>query len=114
VKTKISSGKLIDITAPSGGCTSGVGVLIGKLFGIALLTVIAGDITPIDTEGCFDHAAEGAGSGQAWGVGDVVYWDNTNKRLTKTSTDNTRVGVAVEVKATAATTGRLRLDGVVA
>jgi len=114
VKTKISSGSLIDITAPSGGCTSGVGVLIGKLFGISLLTVAAGAITPIDTEGCFDHVAEGAGSGQAWGVGDVVYWDNTNKRLTKTSTDNTRVGVAVEVKATAATTGRLRLDGVVA
>ena len=52
----------------------------------------------------------GAGSGQAWAVGDAVYWDNTNKRLTKTATDNTKVGVAVAAKATTGTIGRFRLE----
>ncbi len=32
-------------------------------------------------------------------VGDVLYWDDTNKRLTKTATDNTKVAVATEASA---------------
>jgi len=111
MKTQIDSGDVIDITAPSGGTTSGVGVLLTKLFGIAVTTQLVGETASIVTRGTFDHTAEGAGSGQAWAVGDIVYWDDTNKRLTKTSSGNTRVGVAVAVKLTAATTGRLRLDG---
>lgn len=47
-------------------------------------------------------------------MGDVLYWDATNKRLTTTATSNTRVGVAVEAKAGGAATARIRLDGVIA
>ncbi len=109
MKTKISSGEVIDFTVPSGGCTSGVGVKIGSLFLIAVTTNLQGDVAAGHRSGVFDHVAEGAGSGQAWAVGDDIYWDNTAKRMTKTSTDNTKVGVAVAAKATAATTGRLVL-----
>lgn len=110
MKTKVSEGSPLDITAPSGGTTSGVGVLIGTaLFGIAVTTNVQGDTVAIHTEGVFDHVAEGAGSGQAWAIGDIVYWDNTNKRLTKTSTDNTKVGVATAAKLTAATMGRFKI-----
>jgi hypothetical protein len=52
---------------------------------------------------------EGAGSGQAWAVGDKVYWDDTNKRFTKTSTSNTLAGYAVAAALTADVVGRLRL-----
>lgn len=110
MKTKISSGDVIEFTAPSGGVTSGVGVLLGSLFLIAVTTNVAGDTVAGHASGVFDHIAEGAGSGQAFAVGDAVYWDNTNKRLTKTSTDNTKVGVAVAAKLTAATTLRFRLE----
>ena len=110
MKTKISSGEVIDFTAPSGGSTSGVGVLIGALFLIAVTSNVQGDTVAGHASGVFDHTAEGAGSGQAWAVGDAVYWDNTNKRLTKTETDNTKVGVAVAAKATTGTIGRFRLE----
>lgn len=106
MKTKIESGDVLTVTAPSGGTTSGVGVLIGSIFGIAVTTNDAGDSVAIHRSGVFDHTAEGAGSGQAWAVGDKVYWDDTNKRLTKTSTSNTLVGHATAAKATADTTGR--------
>lgn len=109
MKTMITSGAVIDITAPSGGTVSGRGVKVGALFLIAKTTNAAGETVSCCRVGEFDHAAEGAGSGQAWAVGDEIYWDDTNKRLTKTATDNTKVGVATVAKATAATTGRLVL-----
>src|SRR5687768_5116703 len=109
MKTKISNASPLDITAPTGGTTSGVGVLLGLLFGIAVTTNVVGDTVAIHTEGVFDHTKEAAGSGQAFAVGDAVYWDNTNKRMTKTSTSNKLVGVAVAAALTTDTTVRLKL-----
>lgn len=109
MKTKFSEGSIIDVTAPSGGTTSGVGVLIGAMFGIAVTTNLVGDTVSIHTGGVFDHVAEGAGSGQAFIPGDLVYWDNTAKRMTKTTTSNTKVGYAVAAKVTTDVTVRLRL-----
>lgn len=34
-------------------------------------------------------------TGAAWAVGDDIYWDATAKKFTKTSTDNTKCGVAL-------------------
>jgi predicted RecA/RadA family phage recombinase len=109
MKTKFGNGKVLTVTAPSGGVVSGRGVLIGSIFGIAVVTAAAGETVAIDTAGEFDHTAAGAGSGQAWALGDAVYWDNTAKALTKTSTDNTKVGVATAAKLTAAVEGRFKI-----
>lgn len=109
MKTKISSGDVIDFTAPSGGTVSGRAVLIGSLFVIPVTSNVAGDTVAGHRTGVFDHAAEGAGSGQAWAVGDELYWDDTAKVFTKTTTSNTKRGVAVAAKTTTATTGRLVL-----
>ncbi|ADK99393.1 DUF2190 family protein [Brevundimonas subvibrioides] len=110
MKTKISSGEVIDFTAPAGGTVSGTGVLLGTdLFLIPVTSNVAGDTVSGHANGVFDHVAEGAGSGQAFAVGDPVYWDATNKRITKTTTSNTKVGVAVAAKLTAATTVRFRI-----
>jgi predicted RecA/RadA family phage recombinase len=46
---------------------------------------------------------------QAWAEGDLVYWDNTAKQFTKTSTSNTKAGYAVAAKLTAGVSGRMRL-----
>lgn len=48
-------------------------------------------------------------TGQAWTPGDKVYWDDTNKRLTKTATANTLCGYAAEEAASADTTGKFKL-----
>lgn len=108
-KTKFSDASPLDITAPAGGTVSGVGVLIGTIFGIAVTTNVAGDVVAIDTEGVFDHAKEASGAGQAWAVGDAVYWDNANKRLTKTAAGNTKVGNATAVALTTDAVGRFRI-----
>lgn len=110
MKTKISSGEVIDFTAPAGGVTSGLGVLIGALFLIPVTSNVAGDTVAGHAAGVFDHAAEGAASGQAWAAGDDLYWDATNKRLTKTVGSNVKVGKAVAAKVTTATFGRFRLQ----
>lgn len=109
MKTKISSGEVVNFTAPVGGTTSGLGVKIGSLFLIPVTSNAAGDTVAGHRFGEFDHKAEGAGSGQAWAVGDDIYWDDTAKQLTKTATSNTKVGVATVAKATAAVVGRLVL-----
>lgn len=55
-----------------------------------------------------DVAAE---TGVAWAVGDALYWDATNSRLTKTSTSNTLCGHALEAKASAdAVSGLVAFD----
>jgi predicted RecA/RadA family phage recombinase len=40
-----------------------------------------------------------------------IYWDNTNKRVTKTSTSNKLIGVAARAAADGDATGRVRLNG---
>ncbi|WAP69045.1 DUF2190 family protein [Jiella pelagia] len=102
------AGNAVTVIAPSGGTTSGVGVLIGSLFGIAATTEEAGADVVLDTVGMFDHAKTSA---QAWTVGALVYFDNTNKVMTTVSTSNKLVGVAVETAANPSDTGVVRLNG---
>jgi len=109
----VQEGESLDLTAPSGGVVGGLIYKIG-----IILCVAAADAAEAETfvgyvEGVYDVVAEGAGSGQAWAEGDLIYWDNTAKKCTKTSTSNTKIGVAVAAKATAATEGRLRLVPVI-
>lgn len=114
MKTLVSSDEFFEAPAPTGGVVSGRGCLIGKLFGIAMTTQAAGELTSFRRRGNFDHTAEGAGSGQAAIIGAVAYWDDTNKRITTTSSANTRVGVFAAVKATTDVSARIVLDGYVA
>ena len=74
-----------------------------------MLRVVEGAVVPLHTTGVFDHIKEGAGSGQAFAVGDAVYWDNTNKRMTKTSSGNTKIGYAVLAALTTDVVIRVRL-----
>ena len=46
-------------------------------------------------------------------AGAKLYWDNTNKRLTLTSSGNTLVGAATAAAGTSATTVSVLLDGAV-
>lgn len=46
----------------------------------------------------------------AFAVGDLLYWDDSANKLTKTATGNTRAGTCTATKATAGTTGRVLLN----
>jgi predicted RecA/RadA family phage recombinase len=109
MKNYIQSGHTITLTAPA-AVASGAGMLVGAIFGIAAHDAASGEPVEALTVGVIDINKV---SSQAWAVGDKVYWDNTNKRATKTATDNTLIGVALGAvgSGTDETTGRVRLNG---
>ncbi|TXL70108.1 DUF2190 family protein [Vineibacter terrae] len=112
MRNYVQLGVVVEVIAPyllaSGdGCQVGAG-----LFGVATTDAANGAKVNIHTLGVFDLKAEPS---VAWSVGDKIYWDNTNKRGTKTATSNLLIGVALAAKGGGAgdTLGRIRLNGVV-
>jgi predicted RecA/RadA family phage recombinase len=105
----ISSGDTVTLTAPY-AVASGAGVLVGSLFGVATATAAISTAVEAKTSGVFLLAKTSA---QAWTVGAKVYWDDTAKVVTTTSTDNTLIGCAMAVAANPSSTGYVRLNGTV-
>jgi predicted RecA/RadA family phage recombinase len=107
-KNFIQPGGTITLTAPY-AVTSGDGLLVGSIFGVAAGDAASGATVEAALTGVFDLTKIGS---QAWSAGDKVYWDNTNKEATKTATANTLIGVATEAVAGGAgdTMGRVRLN----
>jgi len=74
------------------------------LFGVAKDTVASGSTGVMWREGVFSSLPKGTGTGDVTAIGDRLFWDNTNKVLTKTSTGNLAVGIALSVAAATGTT----------
>ncbi|EEX12485.1 conserved hypothetical protein [Citreicella sp. SE45] len=109
MKNYVQPGGTLTLTAPY-AVTSGDGLLVGSIFGVAAGDAASGATVEAALTGVFDLTKIGS---QAWTVGAKVYWDDTNKRCTTVATDNTLIGVAVEAVAGGAgdTIGRVRLNG---
>jgi len=109
MKNYVQPGNTITLTAPY-AVTSGDGLLVGSIFGVAAGTAILGDPVETAVEGVYDLKKVAS---QAWAAGDKIYWDNTARQTTKTLTSNTLIGVATEAVAGGATDliGRVRLNG---
>ena len=109
MKNYVQHGKTITLVAPY-GVTSGDGLLVGAIFGVATASAAIGEAVEAALVGVFDLKKVAS---QAWAVGDKVYWDNTAKETTKTATSNTLIGVAIDAVGNGAsdTVGRLRLNG---
>ena len=109
MKNYVQAGKTLTLTAPY-AVSSGGGALVGSIFGVAAGDVGNGEDGEFQVEGVFDLTRE-TGSSTGWSQGALIYWDNTNKRVTKTSTSNKLIGVAVKAAADGDATGRVRLNG---
>lgn len=107
----IQPGEVLEFTAPTGGVTKGVPLMIGNLPVIPLDTVA--QTLPFRGTCCGVHSVPKAGS-QAWTEGAIVYLDNTNHVFTTASTSNFRAGVAAAAVGSGAgeTTGLVRLNGI--
>jgi predicted RecA/RadA family phage recombinase len=105
----IQPGNVLPLTAPSGGVTSGLCYLIGTLVVVAQDTQAVGVTFQGKVTGVFTLPKA---TGQTWAEGAKLYWDNTAKNFTTTSTSNTLAGVAVAAALSGDTTGSVRLDGV--
>lgn len=104
---KIYSGDILTLTAPY-AVTSGGGALVGSIFGVATTTVSSGASAEFATEGAFTLPKTSA---LAISVGDLLYWDDTNKVVNKTSTSQKLVGVAISAASNPSATVDVRLNG---
>lgn len=97
------------ITVPAAAdVSSGVGHLVGSIFGIATADALSGADVVLKRTGVFTHTKLEA---QAWTVGAKVYWDDTNKRFTTVASGNTLVGAAAAAAANPSTEGTVLLTG---
>ena len=108
MKNFIQDGNVVTLTAPY-DVTSGGGLLVGSIFGVATNDATSGSNVEARLTGVHQLAKTSA---QAWTQGALIYWDGTNKVCTTTSTDNTLIGAAVAAAANPSATGTVRLNGV--
>lgn len=106
MKNFIQPGRILTAPAPIGGALPGDGILIGSIFGVASGAALEAADVEIATEGVFSLPKA---TGEAWAFGDAIYWDPTAKKLTKTATNNKRIGAAVAAAVNADTSGRIKL-----
>ena len=106
MKTYIQPGDSLTVTAPY-AVTSGQGVLVGALFGIAAFDAAISSSVEVQTKGVFDVTKEPA---LAITAGARVFWDNTNRRITTTATSNFQVGIATQAALAADATVRVLLQ----
>lgn len=110
MKNFVERGDTIVVAAPYDR-TAGQGAQVGQLFGVCTGDAVSGADVALKVTGVFDLNKVGS---QAWTVGALVYWDDTNKRCTTVATGNLLIGAAVKVvdNGSGSTTGRVRLNGV--
>jgi predicted RecA/RadA family phage recombinase len=105
----INDGAVLTLTLPYDR-TSGQGFLVSNIFAVAATTALSGATMEGLTRGQFD--LETSDTSATWSVGDLIYWDDSAKKTTKTNTSNKKIGVATAAKGSSAGIGRVRLDGV--
>ncbi|MBL4768062.1 MAG: DUF2190 family protein [Rhodobacteraceae bacterium] len=109
MKNYVQKGENITVTAAA-AATSGAGVLIGNLFGIAAGSAEIGDDLDLVTVGVFTMAKVAT---DVFAVGGVVYWDDSTSLVTTTddSEANPAIGIAVTVAGNPSGTVNVRLNG---
>jgi predicted RecA/RadA family phage recombinase len=107
MRNYIQPGDSLAVAVPYvGGVTSGQGVLVGALFGVAAVDGAQNATVEAQTVGVFDITKEPA---LAITAGARVFWDNTNRRITTTATGNFQVGIATAAALAADATVRVWL-----
>lgn len=105
-KNYIQPGDTVTVPAPA-DVSSGDGVLVGKLFGVAQFSAKSGDDVEISTKGVYTLPKTSA---QAWTVGAPIYWDGSKCTTADGSGANTLVGHALAVAANPSPAGTVRLS----
>lgn len=106
MKNFIQRGDMITVTAPTGGVTSGQGVLVGNLFGVAATTTAEGESVELATVGVYELPK------LASAVIARVAWDDTAKQVVLPGTGMVPIGIATLAAGNGVTTVRVRLDGI--
>jgi predicted RecA/RadA family phage recombinase len=108
MKNYVQDGNILTVAAPA-AVSSGDGVLVGAIFGVAQTDADSGDDVPVAVIGVFDLPKTSA---LAISVGDPVYWDTGEKAVNKTAASNYLVGYATSAAANPSATVSVRLSGI--
>jgi predicted RecA/RadA family phage recombinase len=107
MKNFIQNGDYLEITAPA-AISSGEGVLIGDLFGVAVTDIANGAKGILAVKGVYEIAkVTSDGGAAAWAP---AYWDATNKKVTGVASGNVQVGLFTEANLTADAKAKVLLD----
>ena len=107
----IQEGEVLALVAPYTR-TAGQGAKVGSIFGVALVDVTSAATASFATDGTWDLAKAAS---EAWAtIGLPIYWDDSGKACTTTSSANLLIGVntAVVAGGSGDIIGRVRLNGV--
>ncbi len=105
----VQNGKTIDYVNSSGAdIVYGAVISLTNCIGIAGEAIANGAAGSVHLEGVFELAAV---NNAAFAVGDWLYWDVSEEKLTKVSTGNIPAGYCVATKAETGTTAEVKLIG---
>lgn len=107
MRNYVQRGDTLDIVAPAAVLSGGV-VIVGSIVGVSNVDAETGETFALDVVGVFTLPKVSA---LAINQGDAVYWDATNKVVTKTASGNTKLGVATESVPNPSPSVNVRLNG---
>ena len=107
MKNLIQDGVILDYLNGGSAITSGSPVVMGNRIGVAVEDIASGDTGEVLMEGVcsLDKA-----TGQAWSIGDEIFWDVGASKTTNVGTGNVHAGFAVEAALTGDTSGKICLE----
>lgn len=89
--------------------SSGDGVLIGGMFGVASTDGAIGEEVELQVDGVFDLPKTSANEPTQFAI---AYWDPDLGEVTTTAATNYRIGVFMSALASGTVTANVRLDGI--
>ena len=102
----VQPGEVIDYTAGA-NIASGQVVLMGARIGVALKAIANGETGPMQVTGVFNIAKLSTDNIDQFAL---LYWDNTNSRLTTTASGNTLAGFAAAAAAASTTSVNIKIN----
>ncbi|OYD82508.1 DUF2190 family protein [Azospirillum brasilense] len=108
MKNYLQPGHTITVAAPSGGVSSGDGMIVGALFGVAATDAAAGAALDIAIEGVF---ALPKGASTTFASGGVVSFDIATRQCVAPGSGKYPIGAAIEAAGNGTTTVNVRLNG---
>lgn len=108
MENRVSDGKVLTLTAPSGGVVSGSVYKVGSMIVVAVITASEAESFTAENKGVFTCAKT---TSQAWAEGDPLYWVVSTSKFSTVAAGNTFAGYASAVAGSADTTGSVLLVG---
>jgi len=108
MQNKTQDGKTVNILNSGAAVIKGGSVVVfGARIVIPIADIPVGEFGACATEGVYELPAE---TTAAFTQADVLYWNATDKKLTKTASDNTRAGVSWDDKGQASAVAFVCID----